>query len=167
MRIIALVLLFCLSGCGYHFPGQSGTLPGGVKKLYVPLFLNKTSESRLENKLGNRVSEVFARSSKISQVGQEDIAEAVLLGTIDSYQSRALSYGRNDDIGEFRSTMTVDVVLQRVESDEILWEKSISWSSVYRAEKDKGAQADLEQQAINEISLRLAEEILHQLLDDF
>lgn len=167
MRIITLVLVICLAGCGYSFPGKSGMLPGGVEKLYVPLFINKTSEPRLENKLGNRISEVFARSSKISQVGQEDAAEAILLGTISNYQSRALSYDRNDDVGEYRSTMTIDVILQRVGSGEILWDKKVSWSSVYRAEKDKGTQSDLEEQAINEISLRLAEELLHQLLDDF
>ena len=167
MRITILVLLICLAGCGYHFPGQSGMLPGGVEKLYVPLFINKTSEPRLENVLGNRISEVFARSSKILQVSREDAAEAVLFGTISKYQSRALSYDRNDDIGEYRSTMTVDVVLQRVGSGEVLWKKNVSWSSVYRAERDKGTQSDLEEQAINEISLRLAEELLHQLLDDF
>jgi len=167
MRIVALVVLICLAGCGYNFPGKSGTLPGGVEKVYVPLFINKTSEPRLENKLGNRLSEVLARSSKISQVGQEDTAEAVLLGTILKYQSRALSYDRNDNIGEFRSIMTVDVALHRVGTDEVLWKKTISWNSVYRADKDKGLQADLEEQAINEVSLRLAEEILHQLLDDF
>ncbi len=167
MKIISLVLLICLAGCGYHFPGQSGALPGGVEKLYVPLLVNKTAEPRLENELNSRISEVFARSSKISQVSSPEAAEAVLRGTISSYQTRALSYDSNDDIGEYRSTMVVDVALQRTGSDEILWQKRISWSSEYSAAQDKGTQEDLEQQTIDEITLRLAEEILHQLLDDF
>ncbi len=169
MRLLTVVVLlcFCLVGCGYHFPGKSGTLPGGVEKLYVPLFVNTTSESRLENKLNYRISQVFARSSKISQVNDREAAEAVLSGTITNYRSDALSYDRNDNIGEYRSSMTVDVVLQRTGSDEVLWKKRISWSSTYRAEGDKGAQYDLEGQAINEITLRIAEEILYQMLDDF
>lgn len=167
MRIIGLILLVCLAGCGYHFPGQSESLPGDVEKLYVPLFVNKTTESGLENKLSSRISEVFARSSKISQVVSEEKAEAILLGTISRYESRALSYDKNDDISAYRSTMTADVILQRVGSKEILWEKKVSWNSDYNAAQNKGTQEDLKQLAIDDITLRLSEEILHQLLDDF
>ena len=168
MKFLSLfILLFCLSGCGYHFPGQSGALPAGVEKLYIPLFVNKTAEPQLENKMTNRVSEVFSRNSKISQVENPNDAEAVLFGTIRDYQTRALSYDRNDAIGEYRSTMIVDVVLRQIETEQLLWEGTISWSAEYRADNDKSVQEDLEQQATDEITLRLAEEILYQLLDDF
>ncbi|MCK5913969.1 MAG: hypothetical protein KAG12_08805, partial [Desulfuromusa sp.] len=142
-------------------------LPGGVEQLYIPLFVNKTAEPQLEYKMTSRVSEVFSRNSKISQVEKGAQAEAILVGTVRSYQTRALSYDRNDAIGEYRSTMIVDAVLQQVGSEELLWEGTVTWSSEYNASKDKSAQEDLEQQAIEEITLRLAEEILYQLLDDF
>lgn len=168
MRFLSLfILLFCLSGCGYHFPGQAGALPAGVEKLYIPLFVNKTAEPQLENKMTSRVSEVFSRSSKISQVETPKYAEAVLMGTIRDYKSRALSYDSNDAIGEYRSTMIVDIVLHQIETEQLLWEGSVSWSAEYRADKDKSVQEDLEQQALDEMTLRLAEEILYQLLDDF
>ena len=161
------VLLLCLSGCGYHFPGQAGTLPGGVEKLYIPLFVNRTSEPQLENMMTSRVSEIFLRNSKISQVENLQHAEAILLGTISNYQTRALSYDRNDDIGGYRSTMVVAAVLRQIEIEQLLWEGTVSWSAEYRADKDKSVQEDLERQAIDEITLRLAEELLYQLLDDF
>ena len=168
MKFFSLfILLFCLSGCGYHFPGQSGALPAGVEKLYIPLFVNKTAEPQLENKITSRVSEVFSRNSKISQVENPSDAEAILLGTVSGYQTRALSYDSNDDIGEYRSTMIVDAVLRQIETEQLLWEGTVNWSAEYRADKDKSVQEDLEQQAIDEITLRLAEEIFYQLLDDF
>ena len=168
MRLLSfLVLLFCLPGCGYHFPGQAGALPGGVEQLYIPLFVNQTAEPQLEYKMTSRVSEVFSRNSKISQVEKVEQAEAILVGAIRSYQTRALSYDRNDTIGEYRSTMIIDAVLQQVENEELLWKGTVSWSSEYSAATDKSVQEGLEQQAIDEISLRLAEEILYQLLDDF
>jgi len=154
-------------GCGYHFPGQSGALPEGVEKLYIPLFINKTAEPQLEYKMTSRVSEVFSRNSKISQVEKSISAEAVLLGTVRDYTTRALSYNSNDNIGEYRSTMVVDAVLQQVETERSLWQGTISWSAEYSASDDKNLQEDLERQAIDEITLRLAEEILYQLLDDF
>ncbi|MDX2493777.1 MAG: LPS assembly lipoprotein LptE [Desulfuromusa sp.] len=165
--LLFFVLISCLSGCGYHFPGQSGALPEGVEKLFIPLFINKTAEPQLENKMTSRVSEVFSRNSKISQVEKTEYAEAVLLGTIRDYKTRALSYNSNDDIGEFRSTMIVDVVLQQADTERSLWQRTVSWSDEYSANDDKNLQEDLEQQAIDEITLRLAEEIFYQLLDDF
>ena len=160
-------LSFFLAGCGYHFPAQEGALPGGVEKIYIPLFVNKTAEPQLEIKLTSRLSEVFSRNSKISQVKNKESAEAVLKGTIRSYKSSALSYDQNDDIGKYRATMVVDVVLHESDSDEILWNKAVSWSEDYSSSSNKDDQYGLEKEAIDEISLRLAEEILHQLLDDF
>ncbi|MFK5925283.1 MAG: LptE family protein [Desulfuromusa sp.] len=168
MRFACLfILLFCLLGCGYHFPGQAGVLPGGVEKLYIPLFINKTAEPQLEHKMTDRVSEVFSRSSKISQVEKVEDAEATLIGTVRDYKSRALSYNPDDAIGEYRSTMIVAVVLRQSETEQLLWEGTASWSEEYSAANDKNDQEDLEQQAIDVITLRLAEEVLYKLLDDF
>ncbi|MEE4253166.1 MAG: LptE family protein [Desulfuromusa sp.] len=169
MRFFSLfiILFFCLVGCGYHFPGQGGALPGGVEKIYIPLFVNKTAEPQLENKLTSRISEVFSRNSKISQVEKKESAEAILEGTIRAYKSRALSYDPNDDIGEYRATMIVDVVLRKPDSEEFLWKRAVTWSEEYSSAADKNNQYSLEKVAIDEITLRLAEEILYQLLDDF
>ena len=165
--LLTLVILLVLPACGYHFPGQGGALPGGVEKLYIPLFINKTSEVQLDNKLTSRVTEVFARNHKLSQVESPEQADALLEGRIDKYQSRALSYDKNDDISEYRATMIVSAQLRSARSKEVLWQKSVTWSVDYTAANNKALQADLEKQAIDEISLRIAEELFYQLLDDF
>lgn len=169
MKFISLfcALFFCLTGCGYHFPGQGGALPEGVEKVYIPLFNNKTSEPQLESKLTSRLSEVFSRNSRITQVKNKEAAEAVLEGTIRTYKSSALSYDQNDNIGEYRATMVIDVVLHKPDSDESLWKRTVSWSEDYSSSSNKSDQYGLEKVAIDEISLRLAEEILYQLLDAF
>ncbi len=162
-----LVLAFGLVACGYNFPGNSGTLPGGVEKVYIPLFINQTAEPQLENTMTNMVSEVFSRNRNIVQVKSSQEADAVLQGVVSNYSSKAISYDQNDDIGEFRATMTVTMTLVSTETKLPLWEKEISWKKVYNAADDKSLQEDYEQDAIEEISRRLAEEILYQLLDDF
>lgn len=162
-----LILLFCLVGCGYHFPGQSGALPAGVEKLYIPLFINKTAEPQLESRMTSRVSEVFSRNSKISQVEMPGNAEAILIGTIRDYRTNALSYDSNDAISEYRSAMIIDVALRQAETEQLLWQGTISWSSEYTAADDKNVQEGFEQQAQDEITLRVAEELLYRLLDDF
>jgi len=162
-----LLFVLFLSGCGYSVPGQSGSVPAGVEKIFIPLFVNNTSKPLLENELTNRVSEVFSRNIYIEQVNKQEQSEAILKGVIGSYSSRAISYNSNDDIGEYRATMTVAVALIAKDAVEPLWKRNFSWGSTYLAAEDKGLQDDLEHDAIDEISRRLAEEILHSLLDDF
>lgn len=162
-----LVLLVCLSGCGYHFSGHSGNLPGGVEKLYIPLFINKTSEPRLETRFASQVSEVFSRNKKILQVEKREEAEAVLLGTVRSYKNQSLSYDRRDDIGTYYSTMNIDVELRRVDTNQLIWEGSVKWKEIYRASSDKNIQDLSRQQALQQIILRLSEELFYRLLDDF
>jgi len=162
-----LLLLFCLSACGYHFPGKSGQLPGGVENLYVPLFVNKTTEPRLETEMTSQVSEVFSRTKKIHQVEKLKDADAVLLGTIREYKSQALSYDRRDDIGTYFSTMIVGAELRQAETNQLLWEGSVKWKEVYRASSDKNIQEISRKLALRQMVLRLSEELLYRLLDDF
>ncbi len=167
MHKLLLLLLLVLAGCGYHFSGYGGALPGGVKKLYLPLFVNRTAAPRLENRLNSDLSLVLARNSAIWQVEQREQAEAVLEGEISTYSTKAVSYDRNDDISEYRATMSVAAKLRAVEDGRLLWQGTVSWSEEYLAADDKNVQADYEREAREEISLRVAEEILSRLLDDF
>lgn len=167
MRSVLFVLLLLLCGCGYHFPGQGGSLPGSVRTLFVPLFINQTAEPQLENDLTNRVSERLARHKQVTVVEQSEAADAQLQGTIGQYSSRALAYDSNDDISEYRATMVLNVKLLSLADDQLLWQNSLSWQVEYPAADDKGFQQDLEQAAIDELSERLADELLFRLLDDF
>lgn len=168
MRALAgILLIFVLVGCGYHFPGKNGVLPGGVTSVYLPLFANRTAEPQLENLLNNDVSEVFSRNPNILQVESQQLAEAILEGTILSYQTKAISYDSHDDISEYRITVSVSVHLRSVVDGRLLWQGKVAWDDEYLAADDKTVQEDLEHDAAQEISLRIAEEILSRLLDDF
>lgn len=163
----SLVLLLCLSGCGYHFSGHAGNLPGGVETLYIPLFINKTNEPRLETRLASQVSEVFSRNKKIRQVEKREAAEAVLLGTVRSYKNKSFSYDRQDGIGTYLSKMIIDVELRQTETNQLLWSGSINWGETYRASSDKNIQDLSRQRVLQQIILRLSEDLLYRLLDDF
>ncbi len=161
------ILMFCLSGCGYHLPGQGAALPGGVEKLYIPLFINETAEPRLETRMTSRVSQVFSRNNEIYQVEKLRDAEAVLVGTLRKYKSRSLSYNKNDDIGTYLSTLSIDAVLRRVGTEEVLWKGTVNWREQYSASGDKNIQELARQLALERLIYHLSEELFYRLLDDF
>ena len=165
--LLCLATLVILAGCGYHFPGKGGALPGDVQRLQIPLFKNQTAKPQLENKLSSRVSEVFAANGDITLVEQPAQAEAVLEGVIRAYTTKPLSYDQNDDISEYRATLTVEAHLRQVTDGRLLWSGIVKWDETYIAADDKGQQSDLEDDAIDEIVLRLSEELLYRMLDDF
>ena len=168
MRPFALVFvtLLLFSGCGYHFAGQGGHLPGGLSKIYVAPINNLTSEPYLETKLISRVTDEFARSGQIAEVFNSAAAEAILTLTIRTYSRQAISYDSQDDIAEYDSAMTVDARLIRVKSNQELWQQRISWKSSYSVSSDKAAQDSAEANAIEEICQRLAEELRFRLLSN-
>lgn len=167
MRILALICLtFSLLGCGYHFSGSQG-LPGGVKTIYLPLFVNRTAEPLLENRLTAQVSELLVRQAGVVQVSDRAQAEAVLQGEVNSYSSRAIAYDSQDAISEYRSSLEISAKLRQVTDGRLLWQTTLSWDSDYPAVADRMLQEDLEAEAISESSRRLAEELLARLQDDF
>lgn len=167
MRFVTVALLLLLAGCGYNFPGRGGSLPGDVQKVYLPLFANRTAEPYLETLLSNDLSEVLSRNGNISQEESRPQAEAILEGTVTSYTSKALSYDKNDDVGEYRATIGVEVKLRQVADNKLLWQGTVVMDDEYLAADDKNVQEDLERDAMEEISMRIAEEVLSRLLDDF
>lgn len=166
MHPLLLVIVLLLGACGYHFPGQGGSLPGGVERIHIVMFDNLTREPLLENRLTTEVIDVFSGRSTIRQVASEE-AEAELSGRILSYDSRSISYQQGDQISKYRASMVVAVRLQRTDNQALLWEGTVRWQTEYDAAADKMLQGDDERRAQDELARRLAEEIFSRLLDDF
>ena len=165
--VMVALLALLLSGCGYRLQGRSDALPGDVRSLYVELFRNDSYEPYLENSITNEVVGRFARHDRLEIVEQPAQAEGILGGRIVGYSNSALSYDSDDNIAEYRSKMTVEGVLRRVDNGEVLWKGTVAWQEDYPVSSDKALQDDREQLAILEISQRLADELFSHMIDNF
>jgi len=165
--VLVVLLALLLSACGYRLQGRSDTLPGDVRSLYVELFRNDSYEPFLENAITNKVVERFARHDRLEIVEQPARAQGILGGRVVRYSNSAWSYDQDDRIAEYRSKMTVEAVLRRVDNGEVLWKGSVSWQEEYPVSSDKTLQDDREQAAIQEISQRLADELFSHMIDNF
>lgn len=165
--ILVWMLPFFLGGCGYHFSGQANNLPPEIRSLYIELFANRTTEPFLENLITNQVTEEFARSRSLHLTEDRTPSDAVLSGTVSAYSTSPISFGRNDEITEYRSDMTVDAVLFRTSDGKTLWKGNLSWTEEYPSNDDKAVQEDNEAEAIEVIAERLAEELYFRIVDNF
>jgi hypothetical protein len=168
MRIVSLLLLLFLVGCGYHSPGHSDDWVGGeARLLYVQLFENETVEPYLDNYITDAVIAELSRSRLLELTENPDLADVRLVGEVKDFTSSALSYGSSDEITAYSSTMTVAVRLLRKNSSEIIWQQTMQRTQDYLAEDNKNLQLEDQKRASRLVSLRLAEDIYSSMLNSF
>ena len=165
--ITFITLMAVLCGCAYHFGGESDQLPGGVQRLYVTLFDNRTPEAFLENLVTNRVIEKFARTGKIHIVEDRNSADGVLSGIISSYERSAVAYNQSDSIIEYRSRIKCAAELRRAEDNSVLWKGTVSWDDEFISAIDREITEGREAIAQEAIAKRLADELYARLTENF
>ncbi|HSQ77549.1 MAG TPA: LptE family protein, partial [Nitrospirota bacterium] len=120
---LAVVLcLLLLSSCGYHISGTGGIVPGGVRTISVPVFLNATNEPYVDVEVTQAVVEEFMTDGRLKVVGLEE-AELALRGKIVKYEVTPLSYNPQAYVQQYRVHIVVDASLEDLRSKKILWQE--------------------------------------------
>lgn len=118
---LGCLVLLILTGCGYRFAGESSFLPKDIRTIYVEPFSNRTRDVGLEKELASGLRSEIFRMGRLRVVDLAEQADAILTGSILSLDSTVVSVNRRDEVLEYQSTLTVDVILRRREPSEILW----------------------------------------------
>lgn len=90
---LALLLVFLLSGCGYHTAGHAVQLPENVKTIAIPSFKNETLTYRIEQMLTASVVREFTTRTHFRILNDpSEAADATLRGTVLSTTASPLTY---------------------------------------------------------------------------
>ena len=119
--ILEGLILLIASGCGYQFAGESSFLPRDIRTIYVEQFINRSRDVGLEKELASGLRAEIFRRGRLQVVDQAEQADAILTGSILSLDSTVVSVNRRDEVLEYQSILTVDVILRRREPNEVLW----------------------------------------------
>ena len=123
IRISALsALLVSLTGCvGYQLGSM---LPKDIQTVYVPTFVNATSEPFLETETTRAAIREIQRDGSL-RIADEKDADSVLFVKIVSYELSPLVYEQSNRSrpSQYRAITYADVVLQRRSNGEILARK--------------------------------------------
>jgi outer membrane lipopolysaccharide assembly protein LptE/RlpB len=167
MKRILFVLLTCiglfwLSGCGYTLVGR-GSLPKHIKTIAIPVFENETLEEGIEEVITQAIIDVYVRGGKVRLVSETE-ADAILRGKVRSYNpDEALTYNDLDEVLSYKLTVTVDIEMQGITNDEILWQQeNLSEDADFEAGPDfsLAERQDNEEEALEQLAEELAQRIL-------
>ena len=174
LRIFAIGLFIVSLGCSYGFVTRQDRLPGGIRKVSIPTFSNRTHESGLENIFTTELRNEFFKSRIVTIVSTEQ-AEGEIIGVIGGVSTEPLAHSEEDLKGrsskilanEYRAKMDVSISLVRLPSKEVVWERSFSDSRQYVTTNDLLKNEVKQQEAFKKIASYLMEQAHDAMLEDF
>ena len=159
LSLLFLLSVATLSGClGYKI---GSTPPAGVKKIYIPMFENRTTRQEITSDVTNGIVRRF-RTDGTVKITDKEYADAILYGTITEYKREVVSY-TNQDIGkEFRITIYVDIVLKDAKTGKVILKstgidgQAVTSLNINQSESEKMIMPDI----IRDLSKNVVEAVL-------
>ena len=160
-----VILPIALSACGYRFSG-GGNLPGGVERVSVGIFENRSAETGVEGIISNDIIYEFTRNGKAFSYKRE-ANSAVLSGSVLSVTTRSISRQSVHNTQEQQVTVTISLKMTDPEGVVLWQEPRLSENEEYGVAEDKGTTEQNKRAAIVKLSRRLAEKVYYQMTDNF
>ncbi len=147
------------TGCAGYRLGSS--LPGSIRSVYVPTFVNRTSEPELETEATSAAIKEFQRDGTLRIAGV-DRADAVLKVTLRRYELKPLSYSedRATEPSEYRLRLVADVVLEERVTGKVIVEAGAVGKESFELTGDLSS---AKQEALPEAASYLAHDIVKKV----
>jgi len=159
-----LLMALSFTGCGYHIAGKSGTMPGGIKELTIPVFVNATSKPDIEGIITSAFVSEFVTTVNINkEAGSE------LKGTIISYSLRGVSFTGQDVTKEYRLTVGVSIAVRNKKDGRVIWQDNgITDYEDFKVDTaDVTHTEEVEIEAFKKLSKDVARKIKERMLEGF
>lgn len=167
--LLLFSILTLLNGCGYT---TGSLLPPHIKNIYVESFTNsipitdevsdrriyKTYRPRLETDITRAIIDKFIFDGHL-RIAQKKDADLVLSGELTDFRREPAKYGNDDNVEQYRIAIAVDMKLESLKDNKILWEeKGFTGNEYYYttgslARSEEAAVAD----AIDDLARRVIE----------
>lgn len=157
INIFVVCLFFILNSCWYY--SFKGSLPSHVQSVAIPLFNDRTSYPGVRENLTNQVIDEFISDNTLKVV-DEDKADLLLTGSINSIAQRAASVSSGEAVTEYKIVVSVKVKCEDIKFSKVLYDKTIQQYGLMPA--DGGL--DDREQAIQDALDLITEDVLNATL---
>jgi outer membrane lipopolysaccharide assembly protein LptE/RlpB len=169
VRLLSVLFLVTLTGCGYHQAGSAAHLPPNVRTLAVPVFATNAQAYRTEMVFTQAVvRELNTRTKYRVLTSDSEDADATLHGTILSETIAPLTYdATTSQSSSYLVTVTAKAVLT-AHDGRILYENdAITFREQYQSTQDLSGFIQEGSPAINRMSRDFAQTLVSDMLESF
>jgi hypothetical protein len=148
-----LVAFSLLLGCGYRFTAGGAELPGGVKEVCAPLFVNRTAEPGLELAFTQSFRSQLIRVGRLASTCNANVKGEL----VNVWGGPTVFTSTGNQLASYRVFATVHV--QLVQADKVLADATVTGAEDYLPSLET-AQDVLQVEANRQAALRRLSETL-------
>ena len=121
--LLCSLLLVLTPGCGYRLAGKATAIPANIDSVAIPIFDNKTTKYRLEQRLTSAVVDEFVARTRYRIVPEPSQAKAVLTGEVIEFNSTPVIFAGGAG-ATFLVTVRMRVLMKDTTTNKLLFENS-------------------------------------------
>lgn len=169
LRLLILLLLTPLAGCGYHQAGSATHIPAGTNTLAIPIFATKVQAFHTEMLFTQAVvRELNTRTKyRILNSNSED-ADATLHGTILSQTVAPLTYdATTGQSSSYLVNITAKVILTAHDGHVLYRNDAVNFREQYQSTQDLSGFIQEDGYAVKRVAREFGHAIVSDMLESF
>jgi hypothetical protein len=116
-----LAVMLALPGCGDSLSGRGSFLPGYIKVIGVPMFVNSTTVFDVEKRITERVVAEFIGRGKYTIEPRTTGVDGLLTGEISSITLTPAAFTNERQASRYVLTLTARIEFKDMKANKVLW----------------------------------------------
>jgi outer membrane lipopolysaccharide assembly protein LptE/RlpB len=169
LRLLTLLLMTTLTGCGYHQAGSATHIPATVRTLAVPIFATNVTAYHTEMAFTHAtIRELNTRTKYRILDSDSDSADATLHGTILTQTIAPLTYdATTGQSSSYLVSITAKVLLTAHDGHILYRNDSVLYREQFQSTQDLSGFIQEDGYAVKRISRDFAQAIVSDMLESF
>ena len=132
-KIINIASIFLIIGCSYY--SMAGSIPANIKNVNIPLIENDTAEFEISENLTSKIIQEIAIQN-ILRITDDSNSDSTILGLITNASDVPFSFDTNEQVDEYRFSLSLKVTWIDNENEKNLIEKTFTGFGNYSINND-------------------------------
>jgi outer membrane lipopolysaccharide assembly protein LptE/RlpB len=169
LRLLTLLLVTTLTGCGYHQAGSATHIPANVRTLSVPIFATKVQAFHTEMAFTQAtIRELNTRTKYRILNSDSPDADATLHGTILTQTVAPLTYDASTgQSSSYLVSITAKVILTAHDGRVLYRNDSLLYREQYQSTQDLNGFIQEDGYAVKRIAREFSHAVVSDMLESF
>ena len=132
-KIVNSLSIFMLVGCSYY--SMAGSIPANINNVYIPLIENDTAEFEISENLTSKITQEIAIQN-ILKITDDSNSDSTILGVITSATDGPFTFDSNEQVDEYRFSISLKILRVDNENEKNLIEKTFTGFGNYSINND-------------------------------
>jgi hypothetical protein len=132
-KIVNSISIFLIIGCSYY--SMAGSIPANINNVYIPLIENDTAEFEISENLTSKITQEIAIQN-ILKITDNSNSDSTILGVITSATDGPFTFDSNEQVDEYRFSISLKILWVDNENEKNLIEKTFTGFGNYSINND-------------------------------